>query len=290
MNEKKNSLKKPHWLKISLGGGENFADIKGRLAQYKLVTVCEEALCPNRGECWSARSLTVMLMGDVCSRSCAFCNVVAGKPRPLNKNEPKAVAEMIASLELRHIVLTCVTRDDLDDGGALHWAETIGWIRKFAPETSIEALVSDFGGSEPAQDIVIAAKPDVFAHNIETVKSLQPIARCKANYETSLKLLNRAKNAGLLTKSGLMVGLGETDHEVRAALDDLAKTGVTIVTIGQYLQPSKEHLPVSRYVPPEMFEEYKRWGKESGIRLVISAPLVRSSYLAHAYLALNGDM
>ena len=276
-------LKKPEWLKVSLGGGEGYADIKSRLKKHKLSTVCEEAACPNRGECWNARSLTLMILGEVCPRGCPFCNVTRGDPKPPDPEEPRRVAELIAGLSLNHAVITCVTRDDLEDGGAEIWKQTINWIRKLAPKTSIEALVSDFAGNEAAQREIIAAKPDVLAHNLETVSSQYKRARPAANYERSLSFLSLIAQSGLVAKSGLMVGLGETDDEIAECLNDLAKCGVSIVTIGQYLQPTPKNLSVERFVSPETFKSYERLGLKAGIKQIISGPLVRSSYMAHTY-------
>lgn len=277
-------IKKPEWLKINLGGGKDYADIKEKISRFKLNTVCDSAACPNRGECWNARTLTIMILGEICTRGCRFCNVKRGVPLPPDPEEPKRVAEMIASIGLKHAVLTCVTRDDLDDGGAAHWVETIKAIKKSAPQTSIEVLVSDFNGNLNAQKAVFKAAPDVLAHNIETVESLHASVRVNAVYERTLELLAHAYEANMLTKSGLMLGLGEREDEVLQTLKKLADTNVSIVTIGQYLQPTSKHLPVVDYITPEKFNEYKLKGEQLGIKKVISGPLVRSSYMAHTYI------
>ncbi len=253
----------------------------------RLVTVCEEAACPNIGECWAMRHATMMIMGEICTRSCAFCNVATGKPFALDPDEPARVADAVAKLDLRHVVITSVDRDDVPDGGARHFARVIEAIRAAAPATTIEVLTPDFLGKNDAEDVVIDAKPDVFNHNLETVPKLYPEVRSGANYFSSLRLLQRVKERDpeIFTKSGIMVGLGEERLEVQQVMEDLRAAGVDFLTIGQYLQPTPKHFPIARFVTPEEFEAYESLARAKGFTMVSASPLTRSSYHADADFA-----
>ncbi len=273
---------KPEWLKIKLPRGEGFARTARIVEQHALHTICSSGLCPNRAECWGRKTATFMILGEVCTRSCRFCATQTGRPLPADPDEPSRVARSVALMELRHAVLTSVTRDDLHDGGATHWAATIEAVRAANPETTIEILIPDF--DEERLDIVLAARPDIVGHNIETVERLTPNVRSRAKYRTSLQTLSDIAGRGFRAKSGLMVGMGETQDEVLQALDDLREAGVSIVTLGQYLQPTAEHLPVTEYVTPERFEWYKNEALARGFDYVASGPLVRSSYMAEMAL------
>ena len=277
--------KKPEWLKIRMASGASFAATRQLLGRHSLHTVCRSAMCPNLQECWSRGTATFLLLGNVCTRTCRFCAVgkAANPPAP-DPHEPHNIALAIQAMKLKHAVLTSVTRDDLHDGGAEQWIETIRAIRRLTPSVSIECLIPDFQGNEDALDQVMAEAPEVLNHNIETVPSLYAKVRPQASYVASLRLLQRAKQKhGLATKSGLMVGMGETSVEINASLHDLTSHGCDMVTIGQYLQPSPEHLPVERYITPEEFEQYKIIAEAAGFRHVQSAPFVRSSYHAEAF-------
>ena len=282
--EKKRDIRrKPPWLKVPPPWGGNFSEVRKLLRGSSLHTVCEAAKCPNIGECFSRGTATFLLMGQVCTRHCAFCNIHAGSTSALDMNEPINVAKTVEELKLRFAVITSVTRDDLPDGGASHFAKTIKAIRELTPEVGIEVLIPDFQGDEAALQTVLAAKPDVLNHNIETVKSLYPRVRPEADYERSLELLRKAAEMGhqeLVVKSGLMVGLGEELEEIVELLQDLAHHQVASVTIGQYLPPSGDHAPLMRYVTPEEFEKLGQIARNLGIKHVYSAPLVRSSYHA----------
>ncbi len=245
-------------------------------------------MCPNKAECWSRRTATFMIMGDICTRSCRFCATRTGRPLPLDEQEPDNVARSVKLMHLKHVVVTSVTRDDLPDAGARHWARTVEAIRRENPDTTIELLISDMDARAESIDIVLASKPDIVGHNIETVERLTPEVRSRAKYATSLAALRHIARSGTIAKSGLMVGLGESDEEVLSALEDLHKAGVRIVTIGQYLQPTKEHHPVAAYITPEKFEWYRLKALEMGFSYCASAPLVRSSYLADAALEAVG--
>ncbi|HXG79015.1 MAG TPA: lipoyl synthase [Methyloceanibacter sp.] len=275
-------LPKPAWIRVRAPGGGAFEATRAVLRSHRLSTVCEEAACPNIGECWGKRHATFMILGDTCTRACAFCNVRTGKPTHLDLGEPARVADAVAALNLSHVVVTSVDRDDLPDGGASHFAATIRAIRAARPETSIEVLTPDFLRKEGALEIVLEAAPDVFNHNVETVPSLYRRIRPGANYRHSLDLLARAKGLapGLFTKSGMMVGLGETAEEVLAVMDDLRAASVDFLTIGQYLPPTRKHAAIDRFVTPEEFQSYKRNAEEKGFLLVASSPLTRSSYHA----------
>ena len=275
-------LPKPPWIRVKAPGAHAFDATRAILRAHRLHTVCEEAACPNIGECWGKRHATVMIMGDTCTRACAFCNVRTGKPGALDDDEPARVADAIAALDLAHVVVTSVDRDDLDDGGAAHFAATIRAIRGATPATSIEVLTPDFLRKEGALELVIAAKPDVFNHNVETVPALYRRIRPGANYRHSLALLKRAKelDPALFTKSGIMVGLGERSSEVADVMDDLRASDVDFLTIGQYLQPTRKHAAIDRFVTPEEFDAYGHAAYDKGFLLVASSPLTRSSYHA----------
>jgi lipoyl synthase len=278
----------PSWLRVKLPSGEAHAELKRLVRELALHTVCEEASCPNVGECWNARELTLMILGDTCTRSCGFCDVATGRPAPPDRDEPRRVAQALGRLGLAHAVVTSVDRDELPDGGASIWAETIARVREACPDMSLEVLVPDFRGRLDAVDVVLDAGPHVFAHNVETVPRLHPTVRPQARYDWTLAVLRHASSKGVLTKSGVMLGLGERDDEVLDVLRDLAAAAVDIVTLGQYLRPSPRHLAVERFVPPEAFDALAEEGRRLGLRHVEAGPLVRSSYHAGAqYRALR---
>ena len=272
--------RKPEWLKARVPGGENYSRLKNLIDKSRLHTVCEEARCPNMGECWNSGTATFMILGDTCTRSCGFCAVKTGRPEFLDRDEPRRVGEAVEVMKLRHAVVTSVNRDELFDGGAQIFAETIREIRSHVPACRVEVLIPDFQGSEAALDIVLDAQPDILNHNTETVPRLYKTVRPQAHYNRSLELLFRAKQKGFLTKSGLMLGLGETTEEVIDTMSDLREVGCDILTLGQYLQPTKSHLPIERYVHPDEFKVLKQRGIEMGFRYIESGPLVRSSYHA----------
>jgi len=271
---------RPDWLKVKLPSGENYARLRGLIDGHRLHTVCEEARCPNMGECWNSGTATFMILGDVCTRSCGFCAVKTGRPAALDTDEPYRVAEAIRLMAVRHAVITSVNRDELPDGGAAIFAETIRQARRVNPSVRIEVLVPDFRGVRWALQLVIDERPDILNHNTETVPRLYPVVRPQAKYARSLELIRRAHEAGMVTKSGLMLGLGESAGEVLQVMRDLRGSGCDILTLGQYLRPSKDHLPVERYVPPGEFTELRNQGMAMGFRHVESGPLVRSSYHA----------
>lgn len=270
----------PAWFKVKPTTGERYLKIRGLLKELRLHTVCEEAKCPNIWECWNAGTATFMILGEVCTRSCGFCAVTFGKPNEIDWAEPAHLAEAIAALGLGHAVITSVNRDELENGGAEIFAESIRKIREHSPGTTVEVLIPDFQGKRAALDLVLAASPDILAHNTETVPRLYPKVRPQAKYSRSLQLLSRAKEAGFLIKTGLMLGLGETVEEVRAVMADLVGIGCDILTLGQYLQPTSKHLPVVRFIHPDEFAQLKREGERMGLKHVESGPLVRSSYHA----------
>lgn len=280
----------PEWIKVPLPTKPTFFEVKQMVSDLRLNTVCESASCPNIGECWSRRALTIMVMGDICTRSCRFCDVTTGRPLPLDPDEPRRVATMLGALELEHTVITCVDRDDLPDFGGAHWAEVIRAVRESCPKMTVEVLVGDFKGKTEHADLVLDAEPDVFAHNLETVPRLSREVRVQASYPRSYKILEHARKRGAVVKTGLMLGLGETRAEVEEVLADVAKLGVDIVTLGQYLSPSKQHLPIARYVPPVEFEELRQVALGLGIAHVESGPLVRSSYHADGQAALIREL
>jgi lipoic acid synthetase len=271
-------LPKPPWLKVRLGGGAEYTRLRNLVKNQCLHTVCEEALCPNMGRCWEKGRATILILGDTCSRSCRFCNVASRTPSAPDRDEPRRVAEAVEAMGLHDIVLTSVTRDDLADGGAAIWAETIRRIKEKMPRLLVEVLIPDFGGSEASLDAVIAAGPDVLGHNLETVRRLYPKVRPQADYDQSLTVLRRAHERGMITKTGIMAGVGETKAEVLDLIRDVRACGCDVFYAGQYLQPSRNHLAVERYVTPEEFELYRAAALEVGIPVCVSAPLVRSSY------------
>lgn len=272
--------KRPEWLKVKLPTGENYSDVKNLMRRQKLNTVCEEARCPNIAECWNHRSATFMILGDTCTRSCGFCNVKLGIPNELDTNEPYRVVESVIELDLRHVVITSVNRDELKDGGATIFKECVRLIREQKPDCTVEILIPDFKGDEQAFEIIMQNPPDILNHNLETVPRLYHAVRPQAKYERSLNLIRWFKYKGLKTKSGIMVGIGEKPEEVLELMRDLVNHGCDILTIGQYLQPTKGHLPVDRFVTPDEFAMYKSEGLKMGFKIVESAPLVRSSYHA----------
>lgn len=280
-------LRKPAWIRVKAPGSKAYADTRDIVKKHGLNTVCEEAGCPNIGECWEKRHTTMMIMGDTCTRACAFCNVRTGLPGPLNADEPQKVAQAVALLGLNHVVVTSVDRDDLTDGGAAHFAAVVGAIRTAAPDTTIEILTPDFLKKPGALEVVAASKPDVFNHNLETVPSLYLEVRPGARYFHSLRLLQQLKELDrtMFTKSGIMVGLGESRNEVLQLMDDLRCADVDFLTIGQYLQPTRKHRAVDRFVTPEEFDAYKTVALSKGFLLVSSSPLTRSSYHADADFA-----
>lgn len=273
---------RPDWLKVRAPGGPNYLALRDLVGAQRLHTVCESARCPNIGDCWERRTATFMILGDVCTRSCGFCAVKTGRPEFLDLDEPRRVAEAVASLNLRHAVITSVNRDELPDGGAEIFAEVIRSIRQRCPGTSIEVLIPDFRGVWSALDTVLDAKPDILNHNLETIARLYSIVRPQAKYDRSLELLRRAKEAapGIVTKSGMMLGVGEEIEEIKASMADLRASGCDVLTLGQYLRPSLKHIPIIRYVEPGEFTALKELGLRMGFRHVESGPLVRSSYHA----------
>lgn len=277
-------VRKPEWLKISIGANERYTETKRIVESHCLHTICSSGRCPNMGECWGKGTATFMIGGDVCTRSCKFCNTQTGRPMPLDANEPTHVAESIALMKLSHAVITSVDRDDLPDLGAAHWARTITEIKRINPETTIEVLIPDFQGRPELVKQVIEAKPEIISHNMETVRRISPLVRSAANYETSLSVIRQIAESGIVAKSGIMVGLGETTAEVEELMDDLRAVGCQILTIGQYLQPTHRHYPVAAYIAPEQFAAYKKAGLEKGFEQVESAPLVRSSYHAEKHI------
>lgn len=274
------NLRKPSWLRAKLPHSPEYREVRNLVSDSDLHTVCQSANCPNMGECWSRRTATLMILGDVCTRACTFCNIATGRPPELDLGEPARVAAAVKKMGLRHAVITSVARDDLEDGGASVWAATIRAIRYKNPETAIEVLVPDFRGNTDQLDIVLEAKPDILNHNMETVARLQRPVRKTASYAVTRKVLEHAKSRGFVTKSGIMLGLGELREEVETCLRDLRESQVDILTIGQYLQPTPKHQPIDRWVEPQEFEYWKQFGLDIGFGVVESGPLVRSSYHA----------
>jgi lipoic acid synthetase len=275
---------RPEWLKVKLPSGENFHNLKKLIEGQNLHTVCEEARCPNIAECWNSGTATFMILGDTCTRSCGFCAVKTGRPQQLDLEEPLHVAEAVRTMNLRHAVITSVNRDELKDGGSIVFAETIREVRRMNPKTTIEVLIPDFKGKEECLDRILDAKPDILNHNTETVPSHYRRVRPQARYPWTLKVLRRAKEAGFVTKTGIMLGLGEEREELLATMRDLSELKVDILTLGQYLQPTKDHLPVHRFLHPDEFRELHDLGIEMGFRIVESGPLVRSSYHAENHV------
>ena len=277
-------LRKPEWLKIKVPKGKQYIAVKDIISDHKLHTICTSGHCPNLHECWGRGTATLMILGDICTRACGFCNVKTGRPLPADWKEPQRVAESVKLMKLKHCVLTSVDRDDLDDGGAEIWAMTVREIKKLCPETTLETLIPDFDGKEELIQKVIESGPEVISHNLETVRRITPWARSRAKYDTSLKTLEIISRSASVPKSGIMLGLGETRDEVIETMDDLRNVGVEVITIGQYLQPSRKHLPVKEFITPEVFSEYKTIGLDKGFRFVESSPLVRSSYRAERHV------
>lgn len=277
--------RRPEWLKVRAPGGETYVRLKQMMRAKALHTVCEEARCPNIAECWGAGTATFMILGDTCTRSCGFCAVKTGRPLPVDPDEPRRVAEAVRQMGIRHAVVTSVNRDELPDGGARWFARTIEEIRRLCPGVTVEVLIPDFKGKKEALQLVIDARPDILGHNTETVPRLYRRVRPQGKYHWTLSVLEEAKRQGMRTKTGLMLGLGETFQEVIAVMQDLRRVGVDILTLGQYLQPTPNHLPVERYVTPEEFAELRRIGLELGFEHVESGPLVRSSYHAERHVA-----
>jgi lipoic acid synthetase len=275
-------LRKPEWLRVRAPGSAGYNETREIVRQHGLTTVCEEAACPNIGECWTQKHATMMIMGEICTRACAFCNVATGRPNPLDPTEPQRVAEAVAKMGLKHVVITSVDRDDLADGGAQHFADVILAIRAAAPGTTIEILTPDFLRKDRAENVVIDARPDVFNHNLETVPRLYLTIRPGARYYNSLRLLERVKerDPSRFTKSGLMVGLGEAKEEVMQVMDDMRSAGVDFLTIGQYLQPTRKHAPIDRFVTPDEFAAYEQIARSKGFLMVSASPLTRSSHHA----------
>ncbi len=282
---KQTYLRKPEWLRTQLTRAHDYSQMKTRLNAGGLHTICESGACPNKGECWSHDTATFMILGNICTRSCRFCNVKTGKPNAPEATEPEEVANAVLSTGVKHCVITSVDRDDLPDGGSAHWAQTILAIKKKAPGTSIEALIPDFQGSEKSINTLMDAGPEVISHNLETVRNLTRAARVYASYERSLGVLEYiACHSHIRTKSGIMLGLGETEGEILETMDDLRKVNCQVLTIGQYLQPSRKNLPVQKYIHPDDFRRYGEIAREKGFLFVESAPLVRSSYHAEKHL------
>ena len=277
-------LRKPAWIRAKAPGSPIYAETKAIVKENNLVTVCEEAACPNIGECWSQKHATFMILGEICTRACAFCNVTTGVPLPVDAQEPAHVGDAVAKLGLRHVVITSVDRDDLDDGGAQHFADTINEIRKASPGTTVEILTPDFLRKDGALEVVVEARPDVFNHNLETVPRLYLPIRPGARYYHSMRLLQRVKelDPSIFTKSGIMVGLGEAREEVMQVMDDMRAADIDFITIGQYLQPTRKHAPIDRFVTPEEFENYTTLAKAKGFLMVSATPLTRSSHHADA--------
>lgn len=282
--EKLQRIKKPDWLRVKLPTGENYRHVRGLVDHYKLHTICESGNCPNMGECWGAGTATFMILGNVCTRSCGFCAVHTGMPTELDWDEPNRVAEAIKLMGVKHAVLTSVNRDELKDGGAAIWAATVSAVRAVNPETTMETLIPDFKGNMESVDKMIAVKPDVVSHNMETIRRLYRKVRPQARYDRSLAVIRRLKDGGIRTKSGIMAGLGETKEEVFQVMDDLREAGCDVMTIGQYLQPTRNHLEVIEWVHPDTFKLYEEVGLSKGFRFVESAPLVRSSYHAEKHI------
>lgn len=277
-------IKKPDWLRVKLPVGEEYKKVRKIVSEHKLHTICESGNCPNMGECWSAGTATVMILGNVCTRSCGFCAVNTGKPADVDPYEPLRVAKSVKLMGLKHVVITSVDRDDLKDGGSEIWAKTVETIRKMNPGVTLETLIPDFQGKWENLKRIIDVKPEIVSHNLETVRRLTREVRIQARYDRSLEVLKRLGDNGITTKSGIMLGLGESDEEIIETLDDLRTVGVQIITMGQYLQPTKEHLPVKEFITPAKFEQLGNLAKEKGFLFVESGPLVRSSYHAEKHI------
>ena len=282
----KERVQKPKWLRVKLPTGENYKQVRGLVDKYKLHTICESGHCPNMGECWGAGTATFMILGNICTRSCGFCNVATGRPLNVDWEEPEKVARSVKLMKIKHAVLTSVDRDDLADGGSIIWAETVRAIRRISPETTMETLIPDFKGELHNVDRIIEANPEIVSHNMETVRRLTRKVRIQAQFDRSLMVLKYLKEQGIRrTKSGIMLGLGETKEEVIEAMREVREADVDIITLGQYLQPTKRHLPVVEFITPEVFRELEEIGLEMGFKFVESGPLVRSSYHAEKHIA-----
>ncbi len=275
---------KPKWLRVKLPTGENFKKVRALVDEHKLHTICESGSCPNMGECWGEGTATFMILGNICTRSCGFCAVATGRPEAADPFEPARVARSIQLMKVKHAVITSVDRDDLQDGGANIWFETVAAVRRISPGTTMETLIPDFAGKWENLQLIIDAAPEIVSHNLETVRRLTKEVRIQAKYDRSLEVLLRLKQGGMRTKSGVMLGLGESEQEVIETMDDLRSVGVDILTLGQYLQPTLKHLPVKEFITPEKFAEYKELGLAKGFRYVESGPLVRSSYHAEKHI------
>lgn len=282
--EIKEKVKKPNWLRVKLPIGKEYKKVREIVDDHGLHTICQSGNCPNMGECWGAGTATFMILGNTCTRSCGFCNVATGKPEEVDVFEPAKIAKSVSLMEVKHCVITSVDRDDLADGGAEIWAQTVRAIRRKSPTTTMETLIPDFMGKWDNLQKIIDVAPEIVSHNLETVRRLTKEVRIQAKYNRSLELLRRLKEGGMKTKSGVMLGLGESEEEVIETMDDLRAVNVDILTLGQYLQPTKEHLPVAEFVSPEKFAYYKEIGLKKGFRFVESGPLVRSSYHAEKHL------
>jgi lipoic acid synthetase len=277
-------VKKPDWLRVKLPTGKEYLHVRELVSKHKLHTICESGNCPNMGECWGAGTATFMILGNICTRSCGFCAVATGRPLPADPEEPNRVAESVKLMNVKHCVITSVDRDELKDGGSIIWAETVLAIRRISPGTTLETLIPDFKGQWENLQRIIDVHPEIVSHNVETVSRLTKQVRIQAKYERSLEVLKRLKDAGMKTKSGIMLGLGEKKEEVLETMDDLRRVGLDIFTIGQYLQPTRKHLPVVEFIHPDTFAWYKEEGLKRGFRYVESGPLVRSSYHAEKHL------
>lgn len=278
------SIRKPEWLKIKLPHGFRTKDVVGLLNERHLHTICSSGMCPNKAECWGAGTATFMICGNICTRNCRFCNVDTNRPKPIDSSEADDIAQSIRDLKLKHVVITSVDRDDLRDQGANHWKNVISRIKELNPEVTMEVLIPDFQGNTELIDIVMSASPDIISHNLETVRRLTPEVRSVATYDRSLFVLEYVKSKGIRTKSGIMLGLGETEEEIIQTMDDLRSVGCDVMTIGQYLQPSRRHYPVQSYITPEDFVRYGQIAKSKGFRHIESAPMVRSSYHAEKHI------
>jgi len=284
IGESKVRIKKPSWLRVKLPTGENYRLVRSLVDEHKLHTICESGNCPNMGECWGEGTATFMILGNICTRSCGFCAVATGRPDAVDEFEPGRVAHSVKTMRVKHAVITSVDRDDLKDGGSLIWAQTVRAIRNQSPGTTLETLIPDFAGKWENLQNVIDVAPEIVSHNLETVRRLTKEVRIQAKYDRSLEVLFRLKKGGMRTKSGIMLGLGETHEEIIETLEDLSAVNVDIVTLGQYLQPTPKHLPIAEFVTPERFAEYKEYALKLGFRYVESGPLVRSSYHAEKHL------
>ena len=276
--------KKPKWLRVKLPIGENYKKVRSLVDEHKLHTICESGSCPNMGECWGEGTATFMILGNICTRSCGFCAVQTGRPEPVDEFEPGRVANSVKLMGVKHAVITSVDRDDLKDGGAEIWAQTVRAIRHQSPGTTLETLIPDFAGKWENLQVIIDVAPEIVSHNLETVRRLTKQVRIQAKYDRSLEVLFRLKKGGMRTKSGVMLGLGESEEEIIETMTDLRSVGVDILTLGQYLQPTPKHLPVQEFITPERFDNYGQLGREMGFRFVESGPLVRSSYHAEKHL------